>query len=398
MRLGATGPGTTQGGRYYDIIVGNAVVGDTLALCDFLDTGNGMQLKAALAAAGAANPPKSVFVRRGPYDLSAAGSDFTAVVVPQSVLMQCDGQGSTVILSQVKTQLLVLEVQAGASARDLTVFIQPIQSNAGNAVAFVLVDPSGDLRDATVNFEDQVAGFAALWGSVTTAVRAIAGDGLTALYRVGTRNMPSRTVDGSGTPSISFLFTGTADRRALISEDCISVGDELPLGGSGLVRVPDIGMELLNAAGMRITRPILTGSRQVGLRPHGNAGTTKDVEVVGLDARWITASAVQRRGVQLFSEAAGVVDGVKLTGGYIDCFTDTHASIGIDVRSTGAASSTKNCETDGVDPHNFAEAAHVESVAAGLVNANGIVNTRVSDNTAPINNVNDGAFRTGGNW
>lgn len=58
------------------IVVGNALNGDTLGCCDYLDAGDGLQLKAAVDAAVASGDPTVVWVREGTYTLTPA-SKFT---------------------------------------------------------------------------------------------------------------------------------------------------------------------------------------------------------------------------------------------------------------------------------------------------------------------------------
>jgi hypothetical protein len=395
------GAGQSKDHQYYDIVVGNAPAGDTLAVCDFLDTGNGMAWKAALALAATFPLPtvKSVFTRRGLYDLGAAGSDGLPITVPLGVLNQCDGQGSTTILSTTDpaTQGSLLSLVVQGWIRDVGIFVQNVATvNNGNDLSFVLITDSGDARDYQLGFDGQGAGFAAKWGATFIGVLQLATAGNASRSERGRIfGKPSRLIDGSGVGSVPFRVQGDSTDQTTRNIDTFIKSTET----GGTPRVPDIGFEIFNAKHVRVSRPTVPGARTKGILVRANAFTNTDIQVEGHRILWTVTAPVQRLGIQLLSENAGVVDGVKIGTGFLDCFGDNgKGCIGIDVHSTGAGSSTQNCEIDGSDPHNFAEAAHVESVAAGLVDANGVVNTRVSDNTAGINNVNDVNFRAAGDW
>jgi hypothetical protein len=80
------------------IIVGNSVSGDTLSECHYLDVGDGVQVEAALAAAGAA-AVKDVWVRPGVYDLGA-GAAVPPLVVPPGVHLRGAGRLATRITTR----------------------------------------------------------------------------------------------------------------------------------------------------------------------------------------------------------------------------------------------------------------------------------------------------------
>lgn len=400
MRITRRSGGGSSGGsnsRYYDIVVGNAQSGDTLAICDYLDTGNGMQLKVALAAAGAAGPlPKSVFVRRGSYDLGAAGSDGVPITIPALVLCQCDRETVFVASADPATTGTLQTLIVLGQIRDFALFVPTTTSvNPSADVSFMLITDAGDARDYSVRSDGQSAGFSTLWGATFIGALQLATAGnASRSERAFIAQLPSRLIDGDNVGTVAFRIQGDSDDQTTRNVDLFLKSTE----SGGTPRVPDIGLEIFNANHVRVERPTLPGARTNGLLVRANAFTSTDIEIAGHRVLWTEASAVQRLGVQLLSEAAGVIDGAKIGAGFIDCFSDTHASIGIDIHSTGAGSSTSNCEIDGSDMHNFAEGVHVESVAAGSVDANGVVNTRVSDNAAGINNVNDVNFRLLGNW
>jgi len=89
------GGGSTVDIRTHAIVVGNSVAGDTSDDCDYLDTGNGVQLQAALTAAGTNDV--DVFIRRGTYDLGGAGASGNKLTIPAGVRVIGAGRGQTFI-------------------------------------------------------------------------------------------------------------------------------------------------------------------------------------------------------------------------------------------------------------------------------------------------------------
>lgn len=74
--------GVSAAPRTAKFIVGNALNGDTLDVCDFLDPGNCTGIEAALAAGVALNGPFDVWLRPGDYDLTAVGAPTLPMRLP----------------------------------------------------------------------------------------------------------------------------------------------------------------------------------------------------------------------------------------------------------------------------------------------------------------------------
>lgn len=80
----AAGGGGKQTSKY---IVGNALTGDTLAICDFLDPGDGTGVAAALAAANAGGGG-DIWVRGGVYDFSTGTSPALPILMSTTTTIQ----------------------------------------------------------------------------------------------------------------------------------------------------------------------------------------------------------------------------------------------------------------------------------------------------------------------
>lgn len=80
--------GTTTDKHTAKIIVGNGPNGDTIADCDFLDTGDGVGVQTALAAAGTG---ADVYMRPGAYNLGV-GAAVAPLIVPPSVRLRGAGR------------------------------------------------------------------------------------------------------------------------------------------------------------------------------------------------------------------------------------------------------------------------------------------------------------------
>lgn len=85
--------GETAGVQTARIVVGNALAGDTVNDVDFLDTGNGAGVAAALAAATASVTPTDVYVKSGIYDVSLAGAPALPMAIPEGLMLWGAGEG-----------------------------------------------------------------------------------------------------------------------------------------------------------------------------------------------------------------------------------------------------------------------------------------------------------------
>ena len=140
--------------RSAKIVVGNSVVGDTLADCDYLDTGNGAAIVTALAAAAtysaAMNPDPNghiqvdVFLRPGRYLLATAAAQ---LVVPTYVTLRGANASTTFIGAPGGTGISpwrAVSMLAGSTVRDLGFVCQAISGTATyNSTIYGVIEVAG---------------------------------------------------------------------------------------------------------------------------------------------------------------------------------------------------------------------------------------------------------------
>lgn len=110
------------------ITVGNALRGDTINDCDYLDAGDGVQLQAALTAAGARTC--DVFVREGIYTIA------TQLSVPSLVTVHFSGYGT--ILKPTSTNRSLITFAYAAKAYDLYIEVGVAGPGATGAVLITI--------------------------------------------------------------------------------------------------------------------------------------------------------------------------------------------------------------------------------------------------------------------
>lgn len=403
MRLSRTGGSGGGGGgsnsRYYDIVVGNALMGDTLAICDVLDPGNGMGWKAALATAAAAVPKKSVFTRRGPYDLGAAGSNGLPIVVPTDVLNVCDGMSQTVILSSTNPAVTggIAALQVDGEIWDVAVILQnPTSVNPNGTLGLITVTTKGRARRVRVDHD--VITVNGRLGAIASSV----------LYTPGAYSEDVRVENAPTTSPVGFyadhlLLPGAQPGGAELTRLIRPVVQGTPDGTRG----GTIGI-YSRISHVEIIEPRIFDATLAGIFVQAEETVLTDIQITDPYIVWdyqdtvlgLARSAITMQANQVLT-ALGSLDSVRVTRGFFDNFK-THAnplgSRAIQMLAIGAGfvSVVKNCEVVGSACRNWDEAAHIQGTGISVVNANGVVLTDTGG--APINNVNDGAFRTGGNW
>lgn len=152
------------------IIVGNTTEGDTALDCDYLDAGDGVQLEAALAAAGAGATPLDVYVRPGTYDFDA-GAVVARLVIPAGVRVRGAGRTSTIISTRTTGDGRAFVLAEGATIEDVGVFCPvPTAAQAGGQGVISLNERGAEARRCRVEFD---GGWAAIgnwaWVAVETA-------------------------------------------------------------------------------------------------------------------------------------------------------------------------------------------------------------------------------------
>jgi len=113
------------------IIVGNAPAGDTTDICDYLDIGDGTQLAAAIAAAGAGATPLDVWIRPGTYDFDQPTSPIAAIIIPIGVTVRGAGRGSVTLNGRTDYDLCLFHLANNAELWDVYIEQQPPNPVAG---------------------------------------------------------------------------------------------------------------------------------------------------------------------------------------------------------------------------------------------------------------------------
>lgn len=129
------GGGGGSGKQTAKIIVGNSVAGDTLAICDYLDIGDGAQLSAALAAAGAG---ADVYIRPGTYDLGA-GATVAPLAIPAFATVRGAGMFATTIVTKTSANMGAFTMVAGSDLRDLNISVPATTAAGSGATAVVSI-------------------------------------------------------------------------------------------------------------------------------------------------------------------------------------------------------------------------------------------------------------------
>lgn len=189
------------------IIVGNALQGDTLAVCDYLDAGDGVQLQAALTAAGISSPNRyDVYLRPGTITTS----------VPITVPTQTALRGSPGVLSSriagTATNRKVLDVGNRARVESLYISV-PVPDVGAAGTEVVTLQTSSQMYLCRV------------LASIPTALQA-ANDTLTALVRGNGVGQRVCTVD----------ITGYGYRRLSIARDLTGIEMSQIASGAPVLR------------------------------------------------------------------------------------------------------------------------------------------------------------------
>jgi len=153
ITIGDLPTGSSVDIQTHTIVVGNFVAGDTSNDCDYLDTGNGAQLDAALTAA--AINDDDVFIRRGTYDLGAPGAP-TKFTIPSGVRVVGAGKRQVTLKARAAGgNGSVMDLGTNSSVEQVYVFA-PIPT-AAQTFADGVVNVYGNnciLRDMIVEFEN----------------------------------------------------------------------------------------------------------------------------------------------------------------------------------------------------------------------------------------------------
>lgn len=130
MTPGGNTPASTRDHQAPRIIVGNALAGDTIDVCDYLDAGDGAQIQAALVQAGLLNAGLGVDVhlRPGTYTLASG-----PLVVPYQVWLYGAGYSTVITPSTLDRRAVVLGGYSACIDMSI-VYTAPVVGATGTAL------------------------------------------------------------------------------------------------------------------------------------------------------------------------------------------------------------------------------------------------------------------------
>jgi hypothetical protein len=379
---------STGGSRYYDIVVGNAPAGDTLAICDYLDTGNGEQLQAALTAAGAAGPKKTVFGRRGTYDRGAAGSTGGPITVPASVTLIGDGTTPTVIKGasdpQAKAVKSAVALDVSGDVREIAVSIPNLASaDASGLKGFVVVRSTGELHNVHVAMSAVLTTPARL---VTIVAMIDCADGA---FLQDCRVTSAPPATAAATPFAGIRASG-GNSDIIEIFHCDVVGD-------AVLGMPGYGFDIVDAVHVRLIAPRAIDWVDAGIALRTVAADTSDVQITQVVSLLTGNPQAVEVGILLESTNNHPLSTVRVIGGTIDLNT-TRATGTIGVHITGIGTTTQTNTIYDMLIQNADTAAVIDQSGGGTVAGNGILGTGAFNCSAGIDNIDDASFRTGGNY
>ena len=324
---GAGGGGS--GKLVYGLIVGNSAAGDTSSDCDYLDTGDGVQLLAALAAAASASPPQSVGVRGGTYNL-AAGAGVGPFTVQANVLMV--GLGDVVLAGRVNAaDQTVLYVQGSGRAESLFVKVNdPTGVGTGSKVGYVQVDDKGSLQNVRVTFATFSAGFTAKLGPKYCGIASARGSVVDLCVVDGA---PSITQDtGSAGNFNAFAYGAVSSSSSSVGR--MALCQSLTTGGS---QMPDFGFGIYDSdARLDVQCDNAYLGAAIISPPSGDLVDTD----IHIDTSWSSSAipGVGRVGVYMSANGGATIQRVSISGLLDPDDSSTAGTTGVQMVVSGASS------------------------------------------------------------
>lgn len=136
--------------RTAKIVVGNSVAGDTVRDCDYLDSGNGTQLNAAIVGASSG---QDVYIRPGTYDVNGLSGD--RLLVPSGVAVRGSGYG-TVIRTRGSGDQGAFALPSNSSLSNLRISVR-LPTGAGTGDTAVVLGTGGSgpdlISNVTIEYE-----------------------------------------------------------------------------------------------------------------------------------------------------------------------------------------------------------------------------------------------------
>ncbi len=148
----------------YRITVGNETAGDSISNCDFLDAGDGSELKQAINEASGLGA--EVYVRPGTYTLSWSSVQITGAVVT--------GAGHGTILVPYNANAAVFLMQSNSVLRNLTIDTQSSSTSPGEVSLVTVHHSASSVLIENVVFRACVGDGTA--GDIASAITVDGGD------------------------------------------------------------------------------------------------------------------------------------------------------------------------------------------------------------------------------
>jgi hypothetical protein len=118
--------------------VGNQTAGDVATEVDYLDTGNGAQLAAAITAAGVGTA-RDVWIRPGTYNLDLVGAPVGPITVPSNIMVRGAGRSLTRIETKDAGDGRAFILNSGSTISDLYVNISRPDPAGGGVTGVSLI-------------------------------------------------------------------------------------------------------------------------------------------------------------------------------------------------------------------------------------------------------------------
>jgi len=240
----AFGGGGGGGDRGYVIVVGNSAQGDTLAECDYLDNGNGVQLAAALAAAALETYAPTVLLRRGLYQVSS-------LTIPYGVTLAGEGFGTQLFLPQ-SGAMRGVTMSGESTMRDLSL-THPFQATGTlTGTRFIEMESGSRMLRCRANVQAGDVTSAGYYPGFWSLVRMSQAQ---CVIQDCAINTYSSVALGGGNPAIAVLVTGTGCKImstdfGITSADRVDTG--ISLGESGSAQVTHCRVFRSHFAGINI--------------------------------------------------------------------------------------------------------------------------------------------------
>jgi hypothetical protein len=309
------------------LIVGNSVAGDTLEVCNYLDVGDGVQLQAALTAAGALG--LDVWVRPGTYTIS------TVLTIPDFV--RCyGGTWGGVIFNATATNRRIATLATYAELSNVFIGV-PAPSVGAAGTEVISLAHLATMRQVEIAMSTQTAGQVAN-ESLTSIVRTVAGDAGVYLEHV--------------------LLSGVSKRALGVAADLS--GFEIQSRGAASfqrtsqliscqVERADIGFDLEGTVSCVGWQFLGLGRAALRLGASAGSGALRMGPVVENGYAYILDIAALAQFGVIFatgSNASGLICG-RVTDSTFQTTSVNAASAGASFQGTGVGNSITNCSFDG---------------------------------------------------